>query len=113
MITNQQLENADKAIGLHITDYDATQGVRHITGFGMRWFNPLDPTKIDLLDLTLALDIAHHKDYGSMYAHWTGESPTGQCLSFTRSVEIINDNKHAALAEAVVSVASQIWESKQ
>jgi hypothetical protein len=108
MATKQQLENAAKAIGLHITDYDATQGVRHITGFGMRWFNPLDPTKIDLQDLMLALYIGHEID-ARIACAWFDDLTH----RFTSSQSIINDNKHAALAEAVVSVASQVWESKQ
>jgi len=134
MIAKQQLENAARAMGFELwggyrTDecyptyptYCKTRegevaiAIKKTDDDFIAW-RPLSPTtqgKADLMDLMLALDIAHHKDYGSMYAHWTGESPTGQCLSFTRSVEVINGDNQAALAEAVVSVASQIWESKQ
>jgi hypothetical protein len=119
MITKQQLENAALAMGLEIVQWAGRPKLLFVkTKNGAVFsFNPPSPTtqgKADLQDLMLALP-------GRIIVEWEDDSvfiASGYSLDdatnyFDASVPIINGNKHAALAEAVVSVASQIWEGKQ
>jgi hypothetical protein len=115
MIAKQQLENAARAMGL--TPHWTTQRensplfMQARVGGEQQPFNPHLPTtqgKADLLDLMLALklDVRWSDSYLVVEVFATNR----WCRS---AIEISNGNKHAALAEAVVSVASRIWESKQ
>jgi hypothetical protein len=106
MSTLTQLESAALAMGLFTAYFENDQANVYVSvnKRGLyRVFSPLDPTKADLLDLMLALDI---------------DSVIGKSLVIAthgakrHQASVINGNKHAALAEAAVSVASQIWESK-
>jgi hypothetical protein len=112
MITKQQLENAARAIGLLIEDW-TDEGVAmykrtEADSFVWDLWNPLSPTtqgKSDLVDLILffPLDVS-----------WYHDSVTvRKKRDIIEDVYFINGEKHASLAEAVVSVASQTWESKQ
>jgi hypothetical protein len=110
MTTKQQLENAARAMGLPqgTTSEHGHYYVEQSTGLCQKW-NPLDPTKTDLQDLVLALtlDVDWSFDDESVFV---SDFRIGKCGA---TVSIANGDKHAALAEAVVSVASQIWEGKQ
>jgi hypothetical protein len=123
-ITKQQLENAARAMGYKIVPNTQTQGVwvRHEDKSHQIW-NPLTPTtqgKADLLDLMFAL----HLDVKWIFDR-SGTPPIMNFVEVSRgdfddanyedcSIQFgENGNEHAALAKAVVSVASQIWESKQ
>jgi len=113
MIAKQTLENAARAMGYKIVPNTQTQGVwvRHEDKSHQIW-DPLSPTtqgKSDLTDLMLALKL-EIKWYESVDAVRVCDL-LGACSC--KTIKIINGNKHVALAEAVVSVASQIWESKQ
>jgi hypothetical protein len=107
MITKQQLENAARAFGLQVTGWtdEGVSMVKHQKHGVFLWglWNPLDPTKTDLMGLMLALNprIEIYENYVIVMYQF-----------FKNEVNVINGDKHAALAEAVVSVASQIWESK-
>jgi hypothetical protein len=113
-MTKQQLENAARAMGLELSDWSSSEDgfiryhfvTRHI-------WNPLSATtqgKADLQDLMLALKICFTWVDAETYESVIASS---KLLGKFVEVRIINGDKHAALAEAVVSVASQIWESKQ
>jgi hypothetical protein len=108
MIAKQTLENAARAMGYKIVPNTQTQGVwvRHEDKSHQIW-NPLATTtqgKTDLMDLMMAfpLDVSWYHD--SVTVRYKRD--------IIEDVYFINGDKHAALAEAVVSVASQIWESK-
>jgi hypothetical protein len=108
MITKQQLENAALAMGFpEPYTYLDGSGLLWYERLGLVWWKPLDPTtqgKADLQDLTLAfpLDVSWYHD--SVTVRYKRD--------IIEDVYFINGDKHAALAEAVVSAASQIWESK-
>jgi hypothetical protein len=119
MITKQQLENAARAMGIQVS-YVGEFGVSHFGIAGVDIWDPLSPTtqgKSDLTDLMLDLDIQYKfldncdgtPPFALIAWFWDGKADTVD----SDYIQIINGNKHAALAEAVVSVASQIWESKQ
>ena len=101
-------------MGHEIVPNTQTQGVwiRHEDKSHQIW-NPLSPTtqgKADLQDLMLALDIGHEVN-GQYMDAWRGDEAHDGYIE--RTMLIRNGDKQKALAEAVVSVASQIWESKQ
>jgi hypothetical protein len=110
MITKKELENAARAMGHEIVPNALTQAI-FVTceGNKCKQWNPLDPTKADLLYLMLALKICFTWVDAETYESVIASS---KLLGKFVEVRIINTDKHAALAEAVVSVASQIWESK-
>jgi hypothetical protein len=104
MIAKQQLENAARAMGYEVIDTKPAFGVyARCSISGLLWFNP-EVDKADLLDLLLVLDI---------------DTVIGKSLVIAthgakrQQVSVTSGNNHAALAEAAISVASQIWESKQ
>jgi hypothetical protein len=107
-VTKQQLENAARAMGHKIVPNTQTQGawIRHEDE--SRWWNPLSPTtqgKADLQDLMLALNLSMRVS-DNLVVVFKDE------YEFFIALGVSNGNKHAALAVAAVSVASQIWESK-
>jgi hypothetical protein len=118
MITKQQLENAARAIGLEgewsDTFPNPPKGEPMFIPLGGRgmWqpHLPITQGKADLMDLMLDLDmdVIWHKHKETVVV------TNGYILNgyLDNEIKIINGDKHAALAEAVVSVASQIWESK-
>jgi hypothetical protein len=106
MITKQQLENAARAMGLQEIGFMG-DGLTHVVNNQFVFWQPEQPTtqgKADLLDLMLALNI-YWDEENTYISAWKG-------FKTSPPIPIINNNKHAALAEAVVSVASLIWESK-
>jgi hypothetical protein len=121
-ITKQQLENAARAMGLDgewsDTFTNPPKGEPMFIPFGGRgMWQPHLPTtqgKADLMDLMLALKIVYIDcgDYMWVVYEVEVERREGSGRILECNVQIINGDKYATLAEAVVSVASQIWESK-
>jgi hypothetical protein len=119
MITKQNLENAARAMGHRTFQWSGLPEVLFVTaksGAVFSW-QPLATTtqgKTNLMDLMLALSIQYNFldncDGTPPFAiiAWCKDSNGDDVESYY--TDIINNNKHAALAEAVISVASQIWE---
>jgi hypothetical protein len=118
MITKQQLENAARAMGLQEIGFMGG-GLTHVVNNQFVFWEPEQPTtqgKADLMDLMLALNIQYKfldKGDGTppfelIAWFWDGKADAVD----SDYIQIVKGNKHAALAEAAVSVASQIWESK-
>ena len=105
--TKTQLEDAACAGGVKYMTGDECAGIWALprdkkTESGYHWQPHLPTTqgKADLLDLMIAAGIEYVVGYNCLTA-----SSEHQSL---KTVQIVDGNKHAALAQAVIEVAAQI-----